>query len=119
MSMTGIFAALVMAQAAPAAANVGYDTLVQGEADRAIEQIAASDLDVEDPARLINLGVAHAMAGDREQARSLFERAATSRERYDLETATGQWIESRRLALKALAALDRGTLGAEIRTASR
>lgn len=120
MSITGILAVLAMGQAAPATVDVAYETLAAGNARAAAEAIEANPaLSADDPARLINLGVAYAMEGDRARARAMFERAAASDQRFDLEVASGEWVESRRLALKALAALDRGALGADVRTAMR
>ncbi|WP_120716436.1 hypothetical protein [Tsuneonella amylolytica] len=119
MGITGILAVIAMGQAAPAAADIGYDALIAGDGERAVEAIAADPLATDDPAKLINLGVAYAMEGDRDRARTMFERAAASSERYDLEVASGEWVESRRLALRALAALDRGGLASEVRTAMR
>lgn len=70
------------------------------------------------PAQLINLGIAYAREGDTARACDLFQRAANAQELYSLETAGGQWTNSRALALRALASLDNGKLGA-IRTAMR
>ncbi len=73
------------------------------------------------PAQLINLGLAYAREGDTDRARALLRRAAHAGDLYTLETAAGEWTSSRVLALRALASLERGTLGgtAGVRTASR
>lgn len=92
-------------------ANVGYEELVAGQTDSAITVMADNAGHAEDPARLINLGIAHARNGDFQQARTLFARAYYSREWVELETATGQWVDSRVLALKALDMLDSGEFG--------
>lgn len=62
-----------------------------------------------DPALLINLGVAYAHRGDDDRARNLFKAAMQSRTEIELETADGA-VNSRRLARKALSMLERGEL---------
>ncbi|MEM7690321.1 MAG: tetratricopeptide repeat protein [Pseudomonadota bacterium] len=118
MITTTAFAALLMASAqAPqtAAAEptletaaLASDHLAKGQAFTAIDsltkQVAAAP---EDPALLINLGIAHAQAGDADQARAMFERALVSPQPVKLETADGV-IDSRRLARKAMRMLERG-----------
>ena len=71
------------------------------------------------PATMINLGIAYAREGQEARARALFERAADMGMRVELETAGGDWIDSRVLAARALAALDAGRLGRVTRTALR
>lgn len=89
--------------------EVAYASLRVGDDQRAISEIESSpQLEENDPASLINLGVAHARAGNELRAREYFEAAAASPVRYNLETANGQWVDSRRLAMKALRKLDRG-----------
>lgn len=61
-----------------------------------------------DPAVLINLGIAHAHQGNDEQARAMFKAAMASRETVELETANGRAIDSKRLARNALSMLERG-----------
>lgn len=91
----------------PLANEVGYDQLVEGRDDAAITVINRQ-AGTDDPARLINLGVAYARKGDTEQARAMFRAAHSSTERVDLETASGEWVYSRVLARRALAMLDNG-----------
>lgn len=92
---------------APTVQDVAFDEMASADNLAAIERIEANDaLDPNDPARLINLGIAHAREGRTDQARALFEAAAHSDIRVTLETATGEWIDSHRLAHKALAMLD-------------
>ncbi|MXO75846.1 tetratricopeptide repeat protein [Altererythrobacter aerius] len=106
--------------AAEAPADVAYRELLAGDNRAAVERIEANAaLDEGDPARLINLGVAYARQGDTERARTMFERAAAADARADLETATGEWADSRNLALRALASINRGTLAGGVRTARR
>ncbi|MGI8943861.1 MAG: winged helix-turn-helix domain-containing protein [Qipengyuania sp.] len=49
-----------------------------------------------------------ARLGDYEEALALFEAVLDSGERVELETASGQWLDSRALERKAIAMLDRG-----------
>jgi hypothetical protein len=106
--ITILLAAAIASQ--PASADVGYDQLVAGQDDSAIALIEAQSADTDDPARLINLGIAYARIGNAQQAKAMFEAALRVSERVELETATGEWVDSRVLARHALAMLDRGQL---------
>ena len=89
--------------------DVGYEELVANEnaaARKAIED--CEELADNDPARLINHGIALARTGNYEAARADFEAAATARDSVELETSDGKWVDSRRLARKALVMLDKG-----------
>lgn len=122
MSISALVVALTVAQATIGSAHpdVAFNSLMAGNDQAAAEWIEAnSRLDSEDPARLINLGVALARQGEVARARALFERAAKSDERFDLETSSGAWVDSRALALRALAALDRTKSAGDVRTAMR
>lgn len=121
MGIATVIAAIMLSQGSAAAAHtdVAYEALAAGNDQAAVAQLGASAPESSDPAQLINLGVAYARQGDAPRARAMFERAAMSSERYDLETASGQWVDSRKLALQALAALGKGTFGAGTRTAMR
>lgn len=101
--------------------DVAYEEMTEGRSDAAIAQLEASTRSAaEHPASLINLGVAYARVGDEAKARQVLERAAATGERYQLETSDGNWVDSRALARRALAALDSGTLADNaIRTAAR
>ncbi|KWV94159.1 MULTISPECIES: hypothetical protein [unclassified Erythrobacter] len=89
--------------------DVGYEELVANDNLAAREIIENSDeLAEDDPARLINHGIALARTGNYEAARAAFEAAASARNSVELETAQGKWVDSRRLARKALAMLDKG-----------
>lgn len=92
----------------PLAGDVGFNQLVVGQNDAAIAAIEGRKATRDDPARLINLGIAYARNGDREKARALFEEAYLAREWVELETATGDWVDSRALARQAIAMLDSG-----------
>ena len=92
-----------------AAYDVGYDELLANDNLAAREAIEACEtLPADDPARLINHGIALARTGDYEAARASFEAVAEASERVELETAEGEWVDSRRLARRALAMLDKG-----------
>lgn len=117
MLLTGIAAAVaMMAQAVPTAgsADVAYDSLAQG---RNFEVVAAISTDeamrADDPAQLINLGIAHARIGNEGEARELFKAAITSEHRTELETANGEWKDSTYLARKALRMLENGAFRAD------
>ena len=92
----------------PAAQGVAFEQLAEGRDAAAITMIEGQDAGSADPARLINLGIAYARSGEAEKARALFEAAYYARDRVELETATGEWVDSRMLAKEALAMLDRG-----------
>lgn len=116
MAIAAIIAVAIAGQGAPtagetpdAACEVGYEQLVDGDNRAAIQTIQANEeLASDDPARLINLGIALARTGDFEAARRHFEAARDHEERFELETASGEWVDSRALARKGLAMLERG-----------
>ncbi|MEE4155006.1 MAG: tetratricopeptide repeat protein [Erythrobacter sp.] len=83
--------------------------LARGESELAIRRLElALDQRPEDPALLINLGIALAQIGEDAQAQTMFERALVSSEPVGLETAEGKLVDSRRLARKAMRMLERG-----------
>lgn len=83
--------------------------LARGESELAIRRLElALEQQPEDPALLINLGIALAQTGEDAQAEAMFERALVSSEPVGLETAEGKLVDSRRLARKALRMLERG-----------
>lgn len=105
-----LFALAALAQApADASVDVAYEALAAGDDKAAVAQLEPN-CRASDPAALINLGVAYARQGNTARARALFEQVIGASDRYDLETAAGVWVDSRALAFKALAALDRGAL---------
>lgn len=80
-----------------------------GRAGRAAGAIVrASLVDANDPAVLINRGIAYAQAGDEARAREAFTRVLAHEEVVDLETADGATTDSRKLARKAMRMLERG-----------
>lgn len=105
-----MFIALMAASLAaqPAVTDVGHAQLVAGNNDAAITVINRQPDSGDDPARLINLGVAYARIGDAARARAMFRAAHTAPERVELETAAGEWVYSRVLARRGLAMLDSG-----------
>ena len=89
--------------------TLAAEALADGRQDDAIrmlerELVTAPD----DAALLINLGIAHAHAGDEVRARQLFEAALVSDDVVLLQTASGDETDSRRLARKALQMLRAG-----------
>lgn len=104
-----LLAGMLLAPAPAAAVDVAFHDLAVGRNEAAIERIEANPaLASDDPARLINLGIAHAREGRVDEARTMFRAAVRARESVQLETATGDWVDSRDLARTALALLDAG-----------
>lgn len=64
--------------------------------------------DPQDPAVLINLGIAYAQIGKEAEARALFTSALEKRAALDLATSGGRVADSRQLARRALRMLDHG-----------
>lgn len=93
---------------------VAFDELRSGRTEAAITKLQAdSDLSARDPSRLINLGSAYARLGRDAEAATMFRAALASPIRYDLELASGQYMDSRWAARTALAQLEsrpRGTV---------
>ncbi len=116
MRKTIIFAAAIAALSPSAAlaentesdrVDVAYEALTEGRTHDALAQLRDSEaVRAGDPAALINLGTAYARQGRFAEAREMFEAAATSRTRYELELADGSWIDSREAAKQALAGLE-------------
>lgn len=90
---------------------VGFEPLMRGENLRAIADIEANWDDArDDPASLINLGVAYARTGREKKARELFRAALGGTDHMELETSTGDWVYSRALARRAIRMLEEGSL---------
>ncbi|MFA6219060.1 MAG: tetratricopeptide repeat protein [Erythrobacter sp.] len=90
-------------------ADVGLADLAAGRDRAALDAIENCEvLAADDPARLINRGIALARLGRYDEARADFEAAAAARESVELETAAGDWVDSRRLARRAIAMLEKG-----------
>ena len=115
MSVATILASALIVQAPVPTdgVEVAYREMIQGRAEAAIRKIeSADDSQAEHPARLINLGIAHARLGNEEKARQLFAQAASNSERYWLETSSGKWADAREIARAAMAKLDHGEFAA-------
>ncbi|WP_338242894.1 tetratricopeptide repeat protein [Aurantiacibacter hainanensis] len=107
---------LMLAQAGPSAAttqpdietrDVEYETIVSGDAREAIAQLELARAENPgDPALLINLGAAYAAIGEYRLAEQAYRDAIASDDRYELELANGDWIDSRRAAQLALLSLE-------------
>ena len=125
LNLTGLALALALAaQGAtatmPATADAAQDITVQGgelaanlilsgQKQAAMTRLEQQrDLEPDDPAILINLGIAYAHMGLDEKARVSFKDALASDEQQDLDTADGRTLDSRMLARQALQMLDRG-----------
>ncbi|MEL7198659.1 MAG: tetratricopeptide repeat protein [Pseudomonadota bacterium] len=91
--------------------DIASEAITAGRGDDVIPSLErARAKHVNDPAVLINLGVAYAHRGDDAKARDLFKAALKSPTVLDLETANGDAVSSRKLARKALSMLNRGEL---------
>ncbi len=90
--------------------DVAFEELQDGRNAAAVARIEANQtLETDDPARLINLGTAHARLGDNDTAARHFMAALASRTPYELELADGSWVDSRRAARMALDGLVTGS----------
>lgn len=87
--------------------DVGYETIASGQTRDAIAQLEAARAEnPDDPALLINLGAAYAAVGQYDLAQQAYRDAIASEDRYELELANGDWIDSRRAARMALLSLE-------------
>lgn len=88
---------------------VAYAELKAGENDAAVEKLTGdTDLDARDPSRLINLGTAYARLGRTAEAAAAYDAAIGSPIRYDVELASGRYMDSRWAARTALTNLNQG-----------
>ncbi|PEQ12749.1 hypothetical protein B2G71_10650 [Novosphingobium sp. PC22D] len=111
MSANALVAAVLIGQAAFSMAiepqtgrtdDVAFSELADGQAAAAIAKLEESRrVDRDDPATLINLGTAYARMGMTEKALRAYTDAIDSDERYELELANGEWMDSRDAALRA------------------
>lgn len=116
MFATTTLAALMLAQASTAAPiastgvethEVAYETIASGQARAAIEALEMARAENPgDPALLINLGAAYAAVGEYALAEQAYRDALASEDRYELELANGDWIDSRQAARLALLSLE-------------
>lgn len=115
---TPILAAPVTAETAASAEHLAVAPLLARRNRDAIRQLEqARRADPEDPAILINLGIAHAQLEQDNEARMLFAEALTKPALFDLATSGGHVTDSRRLARKALRMLDHGEFRASLKRA--
>ncbi|PHR19820.1 MAG: hypothetical protein COA41_06585 [Sphingopyxis sp.] len=86
---------------------LGYDALMAGQNDVALQQLeAAEKVDANDPARLINLGQVYARMGRTGDAARMFMAAMKSDTNFDLVLANGTVVDSRDAADRALQKLN-------------
>lgn len=108
-SLAVIAATPASAQLATADSELAAGNIARGETTTAIASLEIQrEATPDDPALLINLGIAYAHMGKEAKAREMFEAALTSDEQFELETADGNARDSRKLARKAIAMLERG-----------
>jgi len=82
---------------------LGYDALVAGQNEIALQQLeAAEKVDANDPARLINLGQVYVRMGRTGDAARMFMAAMKSDRNFDLVLANGTVINSWDAADQAL-----------------
>jgi len=82
---------------------LGYDALVAGQNEIALQQLeAAEKVDANDPARLINLGQVYVRMGRTGDAARMFMAAMKSNRHFDLVLANGTVVDSRDAANQAL-----------------
>lgn len=117
MITAATFAALLFAQSASAslltegtsveAEDAGYVELVSGEATAAVQQLEKLHAqNPDDPAIMINLAAAYIEIGRLDDANRAYRLAIASRERLQLETAEGDWEDSRQIARSGLSRLE-------------
>ncbi len=108
MSLTAAALALLAGQGAIAltvehpraeSLDVAYVELASGQNEAALAKLLVSKgQDRHDPAVLINLGAAYARLGRVAESKAAYDAAILSDQRYDLETASGKWMDSRYIA---------------------
>ncbi|RDV06328.1 hypothetical protein DXH95_02515 [Sphingorhabdus pulchriflava] len=85
---------------------LGFEALMANDNQTALRQIqSAKSVPHNDPARLINLGRAHARLGNVSQAQLAFEAAANCREHFDIVLSNGKIMNSRKAAMLSLQSL--------------
>jgi hypothetical protein len=88
---------------------VAYAELKAGDNRGAVAKLTGeTGLDARDPSRLINLGTAYARLGRTNDAQAAYQAAMASPIRYDLELASGRYVDSRWAARTALSNLGSG-----------
>ncbi|MDJ0643050.1 MAG: tetratricopeptide repeat protein [Erythrobacter sp.] len=108
-SLAVVTATPAVAQASADDSEFAASSIARGETTTAIASLEIErQASPDDPALLINLGIAYAHIGKEEKAREMFDAALKSDNPVELETADGNATDSRRLARKAMAMLARG-----------
>lgn len=112
MSFSALAAAVMMGQASfslvidvppPDRVDVAYPEILRGDNQAAMEKLYEKRLaSREDPAVLINLGTVYKRLGYVAHSQEAFRAALTSSDRYQLELASGEWMDSRDIARLAL-----------------
>jgi len=88
---------------------VAYAELKAGDNRAALAKLTGeTTLDARDPSRLINLGTAYARLGRTDDAAAAYSAAVDSPIRYDVELASGKYVDSRWAARTALGNLNTG-----------
>ncbi|WP_447764853.1 hypothetical protein [Sphingopyxis panaciterrae] len=88
---------------------VAYSELKTGDNRAAVAKLTGeTTLDARDPSRLINLGTAYARLGRTNDAAAAYSAAVDSPIRYDVELASGKYVDSRWAARTALGNLNTG-----------
>lgn len=86
--------------------ELGYDALMAGNNEQAAQQILAqAKAEMDDPAKLINLGRAYARMGRYAEAAHLFQTAIDSKTEFEVELSDGRVLSSRVAAQMALGQL--------------
>jgi hypothetical protein len=113
-----LFAAAALIVASPAAAAQlgsyndpapGYSSLMHSDFSTAEREIRGSKVDASDPARAINLGIALAKTGRRDEAALQF-RSVLAQDDVEMILADGETVMSHQVAQRALASLQNGVL---------
>ena len=94
---------------AQSATEFAADLIMAGDKQKALIRLEQRlEAAPNDPAILINLGIAYAQMGYDSKARASFEDALACPKPQELAIADGRTLDSRRLARQALQMLDRG-----------
>ncbi|MDQ8755670.1 tetratricopeptide repeat protein [Sphingosinicella sp. LHD-64] len=75
----------------------------RGDWNRAEALLRTSQLEADDPARLINLGAVYMQTGRTSEALTAWRAALASNRHSQVETIGGRWVSTRDLAREALA----------------
>jgi Flp pilus assembly protein TadD len=87
----------------------GYSSLMHSDFTTAEREIRGARVDASDPARAINLGIALAKTGRRDEAAQLF-RGVLAQADVEMVVANGETVMSHQVAERALTSLQNGAL---------